>query len=265
LAKTHGTGSRGGAASIQRPRCLPPQLGRQTEPSSRLQSHKAPSPHQAPLQHDHIELPAKLLNYFLRSNRSNINQMLSKPSGEGCAQIMVGDHGHTLPGSPAKRQKLACNAGQGNPRCSRQLGAPRLVGGPRKSQMNLGPSRGPIRLVLQILQAPAGGLAQSVQNRSRIFMDISNVRRHIPEGFSQCSPTAYSPSIIIELAKLLYIQPAPANPTDSSRVATNLRQILRFLGPPAALCEWRPINTSSMTLRPAAQGHTFQSTIHNLA
>jgi len=49
-----------------------------------LQSHKAPSPHQASLQ-----------------------QMLSRPSGEGCAQIMVGDHGHTLPGSPAKRQQLA--------------------------------------------------------------------------------------------------------------------------------------------------------------
>ena len=27
--------------------------------------------------------------------------------------------------------------------------------------------------------------------------------------------------------------------------------------------EWRPINTSSMSLRPAAEGHTFQSTIHS--
>ena len=31
-----------------------------------------------------------------------------------------------------------------------------------------------------------------------LIMDISNVRRHLPEGFSRCSPTAYSPSIIIE-------------------------------------------------------------------
>ena len=67
-------------------------------------------------------------------------------------------------------------------------------------------------------------------------MDISNVRRHLREGFARCSPTAYSPSIIIELAELLYIQPAPADPVDSSRVATNLRQILRYLGPPAASC-----------------------------
>ena len=106
--------------------------------------------------------------------------------------------------------------------------------------------------------------------------------------------------IIIELAELLYIQPAPADPADSSRVATNLRQILRFLGPPAASCnfintmrkgspsysivmafedafrtwegklmpdlsEWRPINTSPMSLRPATHGHTFQSTIHSPA
>jgi len=35
-------------------------------------------------------------------------------------------------------------------------------------------------------------------------------------------------------AELLYIQPAPADPADSSWVATNLRQILRFLGLPAA-------------------------------
>jgi len=131
-------------------------------------------------------------------------------------------------------------------------------------------------------------------------MDICNVRRHLPEGFSRCSPTDYSPNIISEFAELLYIQPAPADPTDSSRVATNLRQILHFLGPPAASCnfintmrkgspsysivmacenafrtwegkliphlsEWRPINTSSMSLRPAAQGHTFQSTIHSPA
>jgi len=83
-------------------------------------------------------------------------------------------------------------------------------------------------------------------------------------------------------------------------VATNLRHILCYLGPPAASCnfintmrkgspaysivmafedafrtwegkvmphlsEWRPINTSSMSLRSAAQGHTFQSTIHSPA
>ena len=72
-------------------------------------------------------------------------------------------------------------------------------------------------------------------------MDISNVRRHLPEGFSRCSPTAYSPNIIIELAELLYIQPAPADPADSSQVATNLRQILRYLGLPAASCNF--INT----------------------
>ena len=124
-------------------------------------------------------------------------------------------------------------------------------------------------------------------------MGISNVRRHLLKDFSRCSPTAYSPSIIIELAELLYIQPAPADPVDSSRMATNLRQILRYLGPPAASCnfintmrkgspsysivmafedafrtwegklmphlsEWRPINTSSMSLRSAAQGHTLK-------
>jgi len=72
-------------------------------------------------------------------------------------------------------------------------------------------------------------------------MNVSNVRRHLPESFSRCSPTAYSPSIIIELAELLYIQPPLADPADSSRVATNLRQILRYLGPPAASCNF--INT----------------------
>jgi len=61
---------------------------------------------------------------------------------------------------------------------------------------------------------------------AELIMDISNVRLHLPEGFPRCRPTAYSPSIIIELAELLYIQPAPADPVDSSRVATNLRQIL---------------------------------------
>jgi len=54
-------------------------------------------------------------------------------------------------------------------------------------------------------------------------------------------PTTYSPNIIIELAELLYIQPVPADPADSSRVATNLRQILRFVGAPAVSCNF--INT----------------------
>ena len=61
-----------------------------------------------------------------------------------------------------------------------------------------------------------------------LIMGISSVRWHLPESFSRCSPTDYSPSIIIELAKLLYVQSAPVDPADSSRVATNLRQILRF-------------------------------------
>jgi len=127
-------------------------------------------------------------------------------------------------------------------------------------------------------------------------MDISGLRRHLPESFSRYRLTAYSPSIIIELAELLYIQPAPADPADSgsSRMATNLRQILSLLGPSAASCnfintmqkgspsyllvmafekafrkwegklahpphfsEWRPVNTSSMSLKTEAQGHSF--------
>jgi len=39
--------------------------------------------------------------------------------------------------------------------------------------------------------------------RAELIMDIFNVRRHLPKGFSRCRPTAYSPSIIIELAELL--------------------------------------------------------------
>jgi len=74
-----------------------------------------------------------------------------------------------------------------------------------------------------------------------LIMDIFNMRRHLAECFSRCSPTACSPSIIIELAELLYIQPAPADPADLSQVAANLRQILRFLSPPAASCNF--INT----------------------
>ena len=77
-----------------------------------------------------------------------------------------------------------------------------------------------------------------------LIMDISGLRRHFPEGFSGCRPTACSPSIIIELAELLYIQPAPADPADPSRVATNLRQILGILGPSVASCNF--INTMRM-------------------
>jgi len=74
-----------------------------------------------------------------------------------------------------------------------------------------------------------------------LIMDISGLHRHLSEGFSRCRPTAYSPSIILEIAELVYIQPAPADPADSSRVATNLRQILHLLGPSAGSCNF--INT----------------------
>jgi len=47
-----------------------------------FQSHKAPSPHQTSLQ-----------------------QMLLRSPGEGRAQVMVGDHGHTLPDSPKQKAK----------------------------------------------------------------------------------------------------------------------------------------------------------------
>jgi len=121
---------------------------------------------------------------------------------------------------------------------------------------------------------------------ANLIMDFSGLRRHLPKGFSLCRPTVYSASIIMELAELLYIQPAPADPTDSSRVATNLRHILGLLGPSAASSnfintmrkgspsyslvmafeeafrtwegklahpthssEWRPVNMSFMSLR----------------
>ena len=75
-----------------------------------------------------------------------------------------------------------------------------------------------------------------------LIRDISDLRRHLPEGFTRCRPTAYSPSIIIiELAELLYSQPAPADPADSARAAKNLRQILYLLGPSAVSCNF--INT----------------------
>ena len=48
-------------------------------------------------------------------------------------------------------------------------------------------------------------------------MDISDLRWHLPEGFSRCRPTAYSRSIIIELPELFYIQPAPVDPADCTK------------------------------------------------
>jgi len=135
-----------------------------------------------------------------------------------------------------------------------------------------------------------------------LIMDVSGLSRHLPEGFSRCRPTAYYPSIIIELAERLYIQTAPADPADMSRVAKNLPQILGLLGPSAASCnfintmrkgspsyslvtafeeafrtwegkvahpphfsEWRPVNTTSMSLRTEEQGHSFHATIYSPA
>ena len=87
-------------------------------------------------------------------------------------------------------------------------------------------------------------------------MDISNVRRLLPEGFSRCNPTAYSPSIIIELAELLYIQPAHFINT-MRKGSSSYSIVMAFddafrtwegkLMPD--LSEWRPINTSAMFLR----------------
>jgi len=105
---------------------------------------------------------------------------------------------------------------------------------------------------------------------------------------------------LVFFGRSITVQQSRNTHMSSSRVATNLRQILRYMGPPAASCnlintmrkgfpscsivmafedafrtwggklmphlsEWRPINTSSMSLRSAAQGHTFQSTIHSPA
>jgi len=53
---------------------------------------------------------------------------------------------------------------------------------------------------------------------ANLIMDISGLRRHLLGGFSRCSITAYSPSIIFQLVELLYIQLAQADPADSSRV-----------------------------------------------
>ena len=55
-----------------------------------------------------------------------------------------------------------------------------------------------------------------------LITDISGLRRHLPEGFTRCRPTAYSPSIIIELAEFVYRQPAPVDPVDSAKVARNV-------------------------------------------
>jgi len=135
-----------------------------------------------------------------------------------------------------------------------------------------------------------------------LIRDISGLHRHLPEGLSWCTPTAYPLSIIIKVAELLYSQPALADPTDLARVAKNLRQILCILGPSTASCnsintmrkgspsyslvmafektfktwggklahplhssKWRPVNTSSMSLRLEAQGHSYRATIHSPA
>jgi hypothetical protein len=135
-----------------------------------------------------------------------------------------------------------------------------------------------------------------------LIRDVSGLRRHLSEGFTCCRPTAYSPSIIVELAELLYSQPAPADAADSARVAKTLRQILYLLCPSTVSCnfmntmrkgspsyslvlafeeafkpwegklahplhssEWRPFNTSSMSLRMEAQGHSYHETLHSPA
>ena len=89
-----------------------------------------------------------------------------------------------------------------------------------------------------------------------LIMDISGLRRHLPEGFSRCRPTAHSPSIIIQLAELLYIQQAPVDPAHLSQVATNLRQILGLLGPSAATCNFIiTMRDRAMSSRPVYQVH----------
>ena len=135
---------------------------------------------------------------------------------------------------------------------------------------------------------------------ANLIKDISGLRRHLLEGFTRCRPIAYSPSIIIQLAELLYRQPAPADPADLTRVAKNLQQILCLSRLSAASCnfintmrkgflsyslvmafeeafkmwkgklahplhssKWRPVNTFSMSLRMEAQGH--QGNIHGPA
>ena len=62
---------------------------------------------------------------------------------------------------------------------------------------------------------------------AELIMDISNVRLHLPEGFSRCSQAAYSPSIIIELAELVYIQPALVDYMQISAVHENSKERAR--------------------------------------
>jgi len=131
---------------------------------------------------------------------------------------------------------------------------------------------------------------------------ITGLRRHIPEGFTWCSPAFYSPSIIIELAELVHRQPRLADLPDISRVARNLRQILGMLGPSASSCnfvnnkrkdaplfsfsmaleeafkswedravlpphtsEWKPGSSSTLMLRQAQHHQNFQNITHTLA
>jgi len=82
------------------------------------------------------------------------------------------------------------------------------------------------------------------QSRSGIELvkSISGLRRHLPDSFTRCHPTTYSPSVIIEFAelfyrqtKLFYRQPSPKHREDSARVARLLRQILSLLGPSVSI------------------------------
>ena len=58
-----------------------------------------------------------------------------------------------------------------------------------------------------------------------LIKGIAGLRRHLVEGSTRCEAGVYSPSIIIELAELLYRQQGPADPAVSIMVTRNLRQI----------------------------------------
>jgi len=68
-----------------------------------------------------------------------------------------------------------------------------------------------------------------------LISDISGLRRHLPEGFTRCRQTAYFPSIIIQLAELLYRQPVPIDPEAFKIWKGDHAQ-------PPYPSEWRPIN-----------------------
>ena len=69
-----------------------------------------------------------------------------------------------------------------------------------------------------------------------LIRSISQLRRHLPEGFTRCSPAFYSPSTIIELTELLYQQPGPEGVMEAATMARNLRQILGLSDPSALDC-----------------------------